>query len=85
MKAVNKCIRCFRMKPRVVKNIMANQRSDLMDLMRSKSQVRGAKQASSKMLRLGLHLFRHEGYSFGVNQGSLYGIVSTWPQTIYMH
>jgi len=29
-------------------------------------------------------LFRHEGYSFGVNQESLSGIVSTWPQPIYM-
>jgi len=65
-----------------------------MNLMRSKSlaltfaghfSTRGAKQASSKILRLRLHLFRHEDYSFGVNQGSLYGIISTWPQTIYMH
>jgi len=52
-----------------------------MDLMRSKSLVLTF--AGQACLRL--HLFRHEGYSFGVNQGPLYGIVSTWPQTMYMH
>jgi len=57
-----------------------------MDLMRSKSLVLTfAVHFSTSLSRLCLHLFRHEGYSFGVNQGSLYGILSTWPQTIYMH
>jgi len=38
MKAVNKCIRCFRMNPRVVEHIMADlPKERLDDLMRSKS------------------------------------------------
>jgi len=83
MKAVQKCIRCFRMKPRVVKHIMADLPKERLDGSHA-FEVTGI-DICSKMLRLRLYMFRHEGYSFGVNQGSLNGIVSTWPQTIYMH
>jgi len=88
MKAENKCIRCFRMKPRVVEHIMA-------DL--PKKRLNGSH--ASKVTGIdfcGPFFYKSEArnkppvkcyvcYSFVVNQGSLYGIVFTWPQTIYMH
>jgi len=85
-KAVNKSVRGFRKKPRIVKLVavdLSKKRINFYGPFLYQSEVRN--KPLVKCYVCVYVSFCHESYSFVADQGSFNDVVSSWPQTFYMH